>query len=50
MSWPTLILSLIPELVRGIISICRDKYAAEKAQAEAKKAEVEQAKLQGQKE
>jgi len=46
MNWVTLVISLVPELVRGIISICKDNYAAKKAEAEAKKAEAERKKLE----
>lgn len=41
MPWPSVIISLIPEIVRGVISIIRDKIAAEKAEQERLKAEAE---------
>lgn len=43
MPW-ALLLTLIPELVRGVIAITRDHYAQKKAEAEARKAEAEQKK------
>jgi hypothetical protein len=41
MNFITLLIALIPEVVRGVIGICRDKYAAQKAEDERKKAEAE---------
>lgn len=39
--WASLIIGLVPELVRGVISIVRDAYAAKKAEEERRKAEAE---------
>lgn len=40
MPWK-LLLSLVPELVRGIVAITREHIARKKAEAEARKAEAE---------
>lgn len=41
MPWLPFLFTLIPEVVRGIVGICRDKYAAQKAEEDRKKAEIE---------
>lgn len=41
MPWISFLITLIPEVVRGIVGICRDSYAAEKAKEERLKAEAE---------
>jgi hypothetical protein len=43
MPW-AILLSLIPEVVRGAIAIAREHYALKKAEAEARKAEAERKK------
>jgi hypothetical protein len=48
-NWASLLMTLIPELVRGVIGICRDKYAKEKAEEERKKAEAEAKEAEAQK-
>jgi F0F1-type ATP synthase assembly protein I len=40
MPW-TLLVTLIPELVRGVIAIVREHIAQQKAEAEAREAEAE---------
>jgi hypothetical protein len=35
--WVNLLVTLIPEIVRGIIAIAKEHYAVKKAEAEAKK-------------
>lgn len=39
--WVSLLVGLIPEVVRGVIQIVRDSYAAKKAEEERKRAEAE---------
>lgn len=41
MPWIPLLVTLIPELVRGVIAIVREHIAEQKAEAEARKAEAE---------
>lgn len=41
MPWLPLIIGLIPEIVRGAISICKERIALERAEEERKKAEAE---------
>jgi hypothetical protein len=46
MPWVSLLISLIPEVVRGIIDICKAQTAVHKAEEERKKAEADAKKAE----